>query len=565
VDTGSANVLVTGGTVVDGTGAPAVVADVRVRDGVIVEVGPGLVAHGELVIDARGGFVTPGIIDTHTHLDGAMWWNPALDPLPAYGNTSMVFGNCGNSIAPLAGPQRDEIVDLLCFLEDLPLEAFHEEIPWTWEAWPEYARALDGQRTTVHVGGYLGHLSLRTFVMGVDAWERAATRDEIARMCAVLDDGLRAGAMGLSLNHFDKDRTLRLVPGYFAEDDEYRALFEVVANYAPATVQVITRFNDREHDVEDALRFGRLCREAGTRGQWPGMPMNVRDDDHRPVLWDAHRRMQAEGCDFWPVVPFKPLAPFFGFERSIVFQRVPAWNDLLNGPDDDKLRFLADPAWRDRARHDWDHRTHSTTSRVDRPHEMILAMSETGAGPLDLSLADHAEHRGLHVSDALAEWVLANGIRSIMVGTPEQLAEADVVAALREPRTLTNINDSGAHLQLFSGAGEHLYLYTHYVRDAGLLEIEEAVHLLTGRTAEFFGLSDRGVVAPGTVADLAVFALDEIELQREERRYDVPHGTWRFTRPPAGFRATIVAGTPTWLDGDDTGARPGRLLRPVAT
>jgi len=290
----------------------------------------------------------------------------------------------------------------------------------------------------------------------------------------------------------------------------------------------------------------------------------VRDDEHRPEVWDAHHRLQAQGSDFWPVVAFKPLAPFFGFERSIVFQRVPAWNDLLNGPDDAKLPLLADPAWRDRARHDWDHRTHSTTSRVDRPHEMILAISETGAGPLDVSLADYAEQRGLHVSDALAEWVLANGIRSIMVGTPERLAEDDVVAALREPRTLTNINDSGAHLQLFSGAGEHLYLYTHYVRDAGLLEIEAAVHLLTGRTAEFFGLSDRGVVAPGTVADLAVFALDEIELQREERRYDVPHGTWRFTRPPAGFRATVVAGTPTWLDGDDTGARPGRLLRPVA-
>ena len=129
---------------------------------------------------------------------------------------------------------------------------------------------------------------------------------------------------------------------------------------------------------------------------------------------------------------------------------------------------------------------------------------------------------------------------------------------------LTNINDSGAHLQLFSGAGEHVYLYTHYVRDAGLLSIEEAVHALTGRTAAFFGLSDRGVLAPGTVADLAVFDLAEIEMQREERVYDVPHGTWRFTRPPAGFRSTIVAGTPTWLDGDDTGARPGRFLRPVA-
>jgi len=456
----SGDILITGGRVVDGTGAPAFDADVRVRDGVIVEVAPGLAPDGEQVVDARSAYVIPGIIDTHTHLDGAMWWNPQLDPLPAYGNTSMVFGNCGNSIAPLAGAQRDEIVDLLCFLEDLPLEAFHREIPWTWEDWPQYARALAGQPTTVHVGGYLGHLALRTFVMGAAAWERAASEIEIDRMCRMLDDGLRAGAMGLSMNCFDKDRMLRLVPGYFADDDEYLALFRVVARHRPATVQMITRFNERGNDIADAERFGRLCRDAGVRAQWPGIPMNVRDDDHRPLVWDAHHRIQAGGSDFWPAVAFKPLAPFFGFERSIVFQRVPAWNDLVNGPDEAKLRLLADPDWRDKARTDWDNRTHSSLSRIDRPHEMLLSVSETGAGPLDMSLADYAAARNLHISDALAEWVVANGIRSLMVGVPEKLSEPDIVAALREPKTVANINDSGAHLQLFSGAGEHVYLLT---------------------------------------------------------------------------------------------------------
>ncbi len=557
------DVIIRGGTVVDGTGAPGFAADVRVRDGLIAEVGPGLAVDGEQEIDAAGAYVIPGIIDNHTHLDGAMWWDADLDPLPASGNTSMVFGNCGNSIAPLAGDQRDEIVDLLCFLEDLPLEAFERLVPWTWERWPDYVAALEGRPTSVHAGGYVGHLALRTYVMGPAAWERAATPDEVQRMCAVLDEGLAVGALGLSLNFFDRDRTLRLVPGFFADDDELLALFRVVARHRPATVQCITRFNDREHDVADAERMARLLKAAGgVRGQWPGIPMNVRDADHRPALWDAHHRIQADGADLWPAVAFKPLAPFFSFERSIVFQRVPAWNEWVNGPAETKLSTLADPAWRSRARTDWDNRTRSSLSRIDRPDEMILTESETGAGPVGISLEAFATERGLHISDALAEWVLANGVASLMVGVPEQLDEGDIVRALREPHTLPNINDSGAHQQLFAAAGEHVYLLSHYVRDAGLISVEEAVHCLTGRPAGFFGLHDRGVIAPGKVADLAVFALDEIHLGRETRRDDVPYGTWRLVREPAGFRATVAAGVPTWLDGASTGARPGTVLRP---
>lgn len=559
------DVLITGAMVVDGSGStPPYRADVRVTDGVISEIGPDLAANGEPVIDASGCYVTPGIIDTHTHLDGAMWWSPDLDPLPAYGNTTMVFGNCGNSIAPTKGAERDEIVDLLCFLEDLPVEAFRNKLPWTWQTWGEYRDALQTQPTAVNLGGYLGHLSLRTFVMGDDAWQREAIPAEIEQMCQVLDEGLAAGALGLSLNHFDKDRTLRLVPGYFANNDEFRALFAVVARHAPATVQVITRFNDPGNDETDAARFAELCREAGVRCQWPGMPMDVLDDERRPRLWKLHHDLQASGADFWPNVPFKPLEPFFGFERSIAFQRVPAWNEVLNGPHEAKLLTLADPAWRQRARDDWDNRQRASSSRIDRPHELFLAISETGAGPLDISLGELVDTTGKHISDALADWVIDNGIGSMLVGAPAQLNETDICAALREPHTLPNINDSGAHLQLFAAAGQHIYLLTHYVRDRGLLSIEEAIHALTGRIAEFFGLHDRGVIEVGKAGDLVVFNLDELQLGREERAYDVPYGTWRFTRPPAGFRATIVGGVPTWLNGASTGARPGQVVTPVA-
>ena len=394
------------------------------------------------------------------------------------------------------------------------------------------------------------------------AWERAATTDEVATMCSLLDEALRFGALGLSINHFDKDRSLRLVPGYFADDEEFAALFAVVAQYLGRTVQVITRFNDPDHYLSDGERFARLCQRVGVRAQWPGVPTDVLDRDKRDPLWDLHRRLAADGVDFWSTVAYKPLEPFFGFEKSIVFQRVPAWNELVNGPAEEKLARLADPAWRARARHEWDDRPHVATSRVDRPHSLVFALSETGAGPLGISLAEYAGQTGLHVSDALAEWLVRNGIGSSLVGTPDALAEDDVVELLRDPHTISNVNDSGAHLQLFCGAGQDIYILTHYVRDTGRLRIEEAVHALTGRTASFFGLSDRGHIAPGKIGDLAVFALDEIELRQEVRCYDVPDGTWRFSRPPAGFRATTVRGTPTWLDGQSTGAHPGTVDSP---
>jgi N-acyl-D-aspartate/D-glutamate deacylase len=292
------------------------------------------------------------------------------------------------------------------------------------------------------------------------------------------------------------------------------------------------------------------------------VPTDVLESDKREAAWSLHHRLRAEGVDFWPNVVFKPLEPFFGFERSIVFQRVPAWNEMVNGPHDEKLALLSDPAWRARARYEWDNRPHIATSRVDRPQSLIFAISENGAGPLGISLADYAAQRRLHVSDALADWLVRNGIESSLVGTPDELNEADVVALLRDPQTLTNINDSGAHLQLFCGAGQNVHLFTHYVRDTGQLSIEEAVHSLTGRSAAFLGLTDRGVLAPGKIGDLAVFALDEIELRQEKRVHDVPFGSWRFTRPPAGFRATVVRGTPTWLDGAGTGARPGTVASP---
>ncbi|MGA4541753.1 N-acyl-D-amino-acid deacylase family protein [Uniformispora flossi] len=557
------DLLVRGGTVVDGTSAPGYRADVRIREGRIVEIGPELprAGGGEQVIDADGAVVAPGFIEAHTHVDGHMWWNPDLDPLPAYGVTTVVMGNCGMSVAPLSAEARGPVLDLFCFLEDLPLSAFHQDVPWNWERWPEYRTAVQGQATSVNVAGFVGHLTLRTTVMGGDAaWSREATAAEIARMAELLDEALGHGAIGLSTNLFDKDRYLRLVPTRLAADEEFAELVAVLARHTGATLQMITRFNDPENVAADVERLAAICRPRGVRAQWTSIPSTRSQSDLRDRNRALHRRLRATGADMWPNVQHVPLEPFFNFERALTFQRVPAWNEWMNSPMETKLATLADPEWRDRARDDWDKRERAATSRLDRPESLILELSETGQGPLGISLQDYADREGLHISDALATWLIANGLRSCLRGTPEAFDEPAVAELFKDPHVLTNINDSGAHLQLFCGAGHNLYLLTHYVRDAGLLTLEEGVHNLTGKLAGYFGMGDRGTIAVGQAGDLVVFALDEIEVRPVRKSYDNPDGSWRFTRDPSGIRATVVSGVPTVLDTAPTATRPGTMV-----
>jgi N-acyl-D-aspartate/D-glutamate deacylase len=248
------------------------------------------------------------------------------------------------------------------------------------------------------------------------------------------------------------------------------------------------------------------------------------------------------------------------FDRSIMWHGVLAWHELVNGPDAEKVRLLSDPAWRARARADWDACTY-TLAPVSNPQRFVLDHSERSLpGETGMGLIEYAAACNMHLSDALAEWLLKNGIGSSMRTAELPLDDALVCALIRDPLTVTGASDAGAHIQMFSGAGNATYLFTHFVRDTGLLSIEEAVHAVTGKHATFFGLGDRGVLAPGRAADITVFALDEISLKQEVPTADVPGGSWRYTRPAGGYRVTIANGVPTFRNGQATDARPGQMV-----
>ncbi len=566
-------ILIKNGTVVDGTGAAPVAADVRVDQGRIVEVGPDLAAGtGERVIDATDCYVTPGFIETHNHWDGGVWWSPMMEPAAAYGITTSINGNCGFSMAPAKPDILPDVVDIFNFFEDIPEEPMQKLVPWDWRKWSEYkASFVKNVKTPVHFAAFCGHIPIRLFVMGTSAWERAATAEEIQQMCELLDDAMQAGAIGLSSNYLDYDKHDRPLPSQQADDAEFSALMAVVAKYPGATVQIIVDHYMRMSGPEQAQRLGNLAHEAGVRLQWVGVPTLQFQAEIAEKSLAVHERFKAEGKDNWTGYHHVSPTSVINFCRSLVFAQNgnQVWQEVIDIEGfEAKKQLLTDPAWLDRARESWNKQY--AHSYLHDPGALTLKESETGYGPVGVTLADYMEETGIeHASDAMAQWVLNNGPESVVLKRSWERNEELLLKLLRDPRSVGNISDGGAHGKMFCGYGDNILLLTDFVRDRGLLSIEEAVHVMTGKLANFFGLHQRGEIAEGKVADIAVFNLAEVERRPEERIWDVWDGeggrTYRYTRAPAPMLLTLVNGVPTFDNGAVTGRFPGDFLGPESS
>ena len=567
------DILIKNGTVVDGTGAPAFRADVRVSGGTISEIGPDLASKGERLFDATGCYVTPGFIEAHTHYDASMWWDSKLDPLPGYGATTMIMGNCGFSMAPLHSSKeaRDEVMGIFSFFEDIPLGPFQQNVPWDWLKWSEYRTSFEKNlKVPLNYASFVGHIPLRLAAMGIDAWKRAATPEEIATMADLLNDALAAGALGMSDNLHDHDGENRPVPTLMADDTEFSALFDVMDRYPSTCFQVIVDTFMRKTGPEDLKRLERLLSGRKIRVQIAGgIPTLHFQADILPAMQASIASMRAQGIDVWPGYSHVSPTNVMSITKSLIFAQSNdyVWHEVVTAEDhDEKRRLLADPDWRARARESWDTNAWDH-SPLKNPQGLLLLDSENAAGPLGGTLAEYAASKGLHRSDAMADWILANGVLSTVHMAPFPKNEELTIELMRDPKTVGNISDAGAHLQMLCGGGENALLLTNYVRRDKSLTIEEAVHVMTGKIAEHFFLTDRGVIAVGKRADITVFNLDEVTHHQFIKVWDVPDGKgglgWRFTRPAAPVRLTLVNGEPTFDQGEYTDAKPGRFLSPA--
>ncbi len=573
------NILIRGGTVVDGTGAKPFKADVRVSGGKIAEIAPNLTANaGEEVFDAAGCYVAPGFIEAHTHYDSTMWWQPDLDPLPGYGATTVIMGACGFSAAPLSTDKaaQMEMIKIFSFFEDIPLEPFLKHLPFDWQKWSEYKKSMTTRvKLPLNFANYVGHIAIRIAVLGPDAWNRAATADERKKMAELLEDALAAGALGLSTNLLDHDGENRPIPTLMADDAEFSALFDVLQRYPSATFQcIIDVALMRDNGDKQMERIAALLKGRGIRVQFTGAAptsayQNYRIDQMKQMV----DQMRKDGLDVWPGYAHTPLSAQVSIYRSLLFAQSNdyVWHEaVLAEGDEAKAKILRDPEWRARARESWDTKIYPH-SPMAQPHLLLLTKlgSENGTGgPFDITLKEYAEKLGVHTSDAAAEWLLANGVNSAIRMAPMPMNDEAVAVQIRDPLSVGNVNDCGAHLQMLCGSGENVIYLTKFVRDKKLVSLEEAIHTMTGKVAAHFNLSEIGEVKPGKRADLVVFNLDEIQQRDMEKRYDVDDGRggvmWRYTRQAAPMRLTMVNGTPIFQNGAYNGAKPGEYMAPSA-
>jgi N-acyl-D-amino-acid deacylase len=558
--------LIKGGEVVDGSGVPAVRADVRTAGGVITEVGADLEPQGETVLDATGAYVTPGFIDTHTHFDPTVFWDGTCDPMALHGVTTVLFGNCSLSLAPVEPEARRVLTETFCYIEDLPEVTFDIGIPWSWRTYPEYLASVARLPLGLNVAGLVGHTPIRIFVMGEAAWERPATDAEIAEMVSVLEDSLRAGAVGMSTSMgFDEHPRRGPVPSRLADDRELGALIECLARTG-RLLQFIPAQTGRRAMMADVDRIAALSGPSGLTSTWIGIFHSQDRPDSARELLDFAAAHQQRGVRTYPQVSPRTLDIHVNWSGGMSFAALAdGWNRFVQADRAEKQRIIGDEAWRATAREEWDR-----VPRAMIPHHhperirLLDSGSAEGAEFVGRTLADLVAARGGHPSDVLADWVAANGLAPSIVAVGVANADPDGVAAtLVHPAAVIANSDAGAHLGMMCAAGDTTLLLSRHVRDRGDLSLESAVYQLTRRQAELVGMADRGLVAPGYAADLVVFDLEELQWGTDSFVSDLPGGGRRLRRAGGGYRATVVGGEVVQEGGVDTGRRPGRVVSPA--
>ncbi len=561
------DLVLRGGTVIDGTGAPGVLADVGVRDGRVVEVGR-LGDAAEAIIDIDGMVVVPGFVDPHTHYDAQLFWDPTASPSNLHGVTTVIGGNCGFTLAPLDPDDADYLRRMMAKVEGMPLEALENGVEWTWRDFGEYLERVEGKGLGVNAGFLVGHCALRRRVMGADAVGQVATEEQVDEMRSLLATSLKAGGLGFSTSraftHSDGDG--EPVPSRHAAPEEVLALCEEVAHHPGTTVEAITDgclngFSDDEVEL-----FAQMSSTAQRPLNWNVLTVdstNPAGVEHQ--LAAADRAAEIGGRIVALTMPIL-VGMNMNFANHCALFLFPGWGDVLRLPRAEAMAKLRDPAVRARL----DERAHSDEAGVLRrladwgSYRIGDTFSDENAPLSGRTVAEIADERGTTPFDTLLDVVLTDDLRTILWPSPtdDDLASWQLRAKVwTDERVLIGGSDAGAHLDRMCGAPYPTAFLADCFRGRRLLSPEQAVRLMTSVPADLFGLRHRGRVEAGSVADLVVIDPATVDAGPIQMVADLPGGTSRLVADSVGVRHVFVSGVETVRDGVATGALPGHVLR----
>ncbi len=558
------DLVVRGGRVIDGTGQAGFDADVAIDGDRIAEIGR-VAGRGAREIDASGKLVTPGFVDIHTHLDAQLAWDPIASSSCWHGVTSVVIGNCGVTFAPVKRADHAWLAEMMESVEDIPARSILDGLPWDWERYGEFLGWLDRTPKGVNVGGLVGHSAVRYYAMGERSLDPEATpgADELARITELVDEALAAGAVG-----FSSSRTLRhkvpdgrYVPGTFAQREELLAIADVLRRYGRGVFEVAPRFDGEgpsEPRVESELAW---MREVSLRSGRPltfNLSQTRGQGEHWRLAIARAREANAAGAQLRPQTSPRFIGVLTGIAHRTPFDGHPSWRALREQPLAARLGALRDPRRRAAL---------ITEANGDGAglEALYVLNGPGGAARYDCrpehALVAVAAQRGVPPVEAFIDLALETEGR-LLLSLPFLNQDAEAIAGmLAEPVVLMGLADAGAHVGLTMDASAPTWLLCHWVRDRGVLSLEDAVRRLSSDTATTFGISQRGVLRAGAFADLNVIDLAALALPVPEYVHDFPHGAGRFRQGASGYDATVVNGQVFMEHGRHTGALAGRLLR----
>ena len=564
------DLVIRGGTVVDGTGAPARTADVAISDGVITEVGR-VDGKGKQEIDADGALVTPGFVDIHTHYDGQITWDPLLTPSCWHGVTTIVMGNCGVGFAPVKPDRHEWLIGLMEGVEDIPGAALSAGIQWGWESFPEYLDVIDALAKSIDIGAQVPHGAVRGYVMGErGAKNEPATTDDIEAMAAIVREGIQAGALGFSTSRTLAHRAIdgEPVPGTFAAEDELFGIGRVLGELGTGVFELAPAGALGEDLAAPEKEVAWMRRLAAATGRPVTFALNQNNND--PDAWRKLLELAAEaahdGTPISPQVHGRTVSLLLGLQTFHPFNFCPSWAEI---------GLLS---WREQAARMPELRDRLVTEARGLENDPIISgfmhpsrIFVLGDPPnYEPTRADSvvgiAEAQGRTMWDALFDLLLVDGGRELLNSPVLNYTDGNLDAAremLMHPTSAFGLGDGGAHAGQTCDASTTTYMLSYWARDRAhdRIPLETAVQKITSATAALFGLTDRGVLAPGKKGDVNLIDFERLQLRRPESVSDLPGGASRLIQRSDGYIATINSGLVTIDRGEDTGARPGVLLR----